>query len=413
MKQGKIHLFICIAALSASISHASDIRWNGYANIVAGGLTETPYDLSQDKNKHLDRPGYLNYQKDLNFDSQSSAAIQVSKEIDPKSSITTQLFASGLDGDYVAKMKWLYITYNLDFSSMLRMGRLGAPLYYFSDFINVGYAYPWISPPSELYAYDTTFTGLDYTYRGYIESSDWSIEFFTGSADQQVFSSGMTANTGTRNLIGVNMNFSALGWLNIRSMVTQSNINLNISGLNDLVDSLPVSLQQKVGAKLDTQDFRATYSEFALRAEFDHLLLMAEATSSKTSPYINGDAMAWFGTGGIKFSRNIMVHLTYAENKTKMADAVYDDLAYLRSHTAPNPSHPSFGDYYAAYIGTQVATSIATNHHSWTLGSRYDIGSNIALKFDVTRFEEKPSITGELAGIGSNTMVRVALNSVY
>ncbi|HET8705316.1 MAG TPA: hypothetical protein VFM46_03350, partial [Pseudomonadales bacterium] len=227
MKKRMGLLSACVLLATSQWAHAEGIRWNGYVNVVAGGLE---YDPRADTSSKKQRPGFLNYEQTPNYDTQSSAALQASKDLDSKSSITTQLFASGENGDYAAKLKWLYLTYNLDANSTLRVGRIGNPAYYFSDFFNVGYAYHWISPPNELYTYDTTQTGLDYIYRGSAGDSDWSVELFTGGADQNL-PTAQNAQAKSRNIVGGVLSLTH-DWLSLRAMVEHATVTLDIPQLS-------------------------------------------------------------------------------------------------------------------------------------------------------------------------------------
>ncbi|HET8708210.1 MAG TPA: hypothetical protein VFM46_18030, partial [Pseudomonadales bacterium] len=168
-------------------------------------------------------------------------------------------------------------------------------------------------------------------------------------------------------------------------------------------------LVDRVTDTLDLKDAKATYAGMAAKAEFEHLLLMAEATYAKTDRYVMGDhTFSSFLSAGWKFNRRFMTHLTYAQTKETLADDARDDLDYVATHSPGLSS-----DYIAASLNSQVAMSVAQNRRSWTLGTRYDLTSNIALKFDVMQFEEKASYETETMGIGKNAMVRAALNAVY
>jgi len=399
----------CVLLATPQLTHASDVRWNGYVNIVGGGLR---YDPRSDDTDKTQRPGFLNYEQEPNYDPQSSAALQASKDLDAKSSITTQLFASGEQGDYVAKVKWLYFTYNLNDHSTFRVGRLGNPAYYFSDFFNVGYAYHWVSPPNELYTYDTTVTGMDYIYRNTFGDYEWSAELFTGGTDLVLDT--IDANTKSRNIFGGVLNLSTGGWLNLRAMIERSTVSLDVAELDpELVLSqvgglATPELEARVTDALDLEDMHAVYSELAARAEFEKILLMAEATHAETGRYLSGSQTSWFVTGGWKFNQQLMVHLTYSETEASLHDDVEDDLNYLETH-AFSPTT----DYLAAAINSTIATRFAQKRHSWSMGSRYELTQNIALKFDVMKFEEEASHSSETAGIGNNTLIRAAMNAVY
>lgn len=56
------------------------------------------------------------------------------------------------------------------------MGRLRIPFFYYSEFLEVGYAYNWVRLPSDIYNISfSSFDGIDFTQRFSIGSLDNSI----------------------------------------------------------------------------------------------------------------------------------------------------------------------------------------------------------------------------------------------
>jgi len=157
----------CVLALTLSRQEAAsaedDIQWNGYLNVVGGMLRDQP---AVGRSAEALPPGRQGYDDQWQFDRQTSAALQARKPLDASTSVTAQLYATGDVDNYAANMRWLYLTHALDDRQTLRIGRIGTPAYYFSDFFNVGYAYPWVTPPYEVYTYDSAIDAIDYSLQG-------------------------------------------------------------------------------------------------------------------------------------------------------------------------------------------------------------------------------------------------------
>ena len=156
---------ICAIFLLNSFNSFANISFSGFGSIVAGktmGTVDDPLNPGQTRDEILTADFYDvgQYTNDITFKAESLFAIQSRVEISPELSVTGQLVAKGTD-DFEAEFDWYYLTYNLSDSTTLMAGRRNIPMYYFSEFSEVGYAYPWIRPPSNLYWWQITqFNGV-------------------------------------------------------------------------------------------------------------------------------------------------------------------------------------------------------------------------------------------------------------
>lgn len=176
---------ICLALgvmLLPATSAASDqdIRWNGFLNVVAGTLRDAPDDRDGPTRHRV----YRNYTDQVSFDEETSAGLQAVKPLDEDMTVTAQLLARGNTENYATEMRWLYLSWHPTNNDLLRIGRLGTPLYYFSDFLDVGYSHPWVTPPLEVYTFNTTLTGINYRRTGLAGHFEWAVEVMTGAEKQ-------------------------------------------------------------------------------------------------------------------------------------------------------------------------------------------------------------------------------------
>ena len=79
-------------------------------------------------------------------------------------------------------LEWAYLTYKINPSWSVQLGRKRLPLYYYSDFQDIGYAYTSIRPSPDVYGWDVVnYNGgnVDYT----TDVGDWSLRgsVFAGS----------------------------------------------------------------------------------------------------------------------------------------------------------------------------------------------------------------------------------------
>jgi hypothetical protein len=68
-------------------------------------------------------------------------AVQMRAEISDKLNATIQLVAKGADG-WSPDVDWAYLSYQTSPDGSLMVGRRMLPMYYFSEYMEVGYAYP-------------------------------------------------------------------------------------------------------------------------------------------------------------------------------------------------------------------------------------------------------------------------------
>jgi hypothetical protein len=86
---------------------------------------------------------------------------------------TAQVVARPNPGDK-ASLEWAYLTYKLDPAWTVQVGRKRLPLYYFSDFQDIGYAYPTIRPSPDVYGWDiVNYNGVNIDHVN--DLGDWTV----------------------------------------------------------------------------------------------------------------------------------------------------------------------------------------------------------------------------------------------
>lgn len=151
---------LSIVSLAALISAPTiaEIKFSGFGSIVAGQT------LEDDEKLTADFYDVGQYENTTTFKAESVLGLQVSADIAPDLKATGQLLAKGTD-DFQPELDWYYLTYKAGDDWTLMAGRRNIPMYYYSEFSEVGYAYPWIRPPSNLYWWQVTqFNGFHATY---------------------------------------------------------------------------------------------------------------------------------------------------------------------------------------------------------------------------------------------------------
>ncbi|MBD1390985.1 porin [Neiella sp. HB171785] len=153
---------------------------NGFASVGFGIATEDlEYTVSYDTD------GYGGFEDDkIDFAPDSMVALQMSFDINDQAQAVVQLVGRGVDS-WDPEVEWAYISYTFDNDVMVRGGRLRLPIFMLSDYLEVGYAYPFARPSVEVYNYvpSSTYEGFDLRTSFDIGSATLTLQPFVGQSD--------------------------------------------------------------------------------------------------------------------------------------------------------------------------------------------------------------------------------------
>jgi len=134
----------------------ADVRINGFASVAFGMSDQNADSLGADETF------FLGYSDKLNTTEDSLAGLQFGFDINDSMTGTIQLIAKGED-DWQPEMEWAYLSYNTEQGAMFRAGKLRAPIYMYSDYLDLRYAQPFVRPSNGFYSLVrfTSYTGVD------------------------------------------------------------------------------------------------------------------------------------------------------------------------------------------------------------------------------------------------------------
>ena len=117
----------------------------------------------------------------------SVVGLQVDYKLTDKTGVGVQATARGFQ-NYEPEVMWAYVKHRFDMGLTVRAGRLGLPFFSYSDYIEVGYAQPWVRPPTEVYDIvpARSYTGIDFIY---------NLDMGWATARFQPFFGEITSNT--------------------------------------------------------------------------------------------------------------------------------------------------------------------------------------------------------------------------
>lgn len=289
---------------------------------------------------------------ELSHQELSRAGVQINASLSDKTNAVVQILARGRD-NYDAQAQWAYLEHEFTPSVRVRGGRMVLPFFMHTQYSNVGYAYHWAALPGE--AYDIvpfdTMDGMDLTMDFSTGDISHSVNVFGSAMNVPSFSLPVPVTYVVNDMMGMNLTSN---WSSVTTWLSYSHakVTLDLSGLG------PVA----TGLSLDKAN---TYIASAgMQYDNGNFLLMAERTELGIEGWF---PTKWGGyvSAGYRFGK-WMPHLTWG---------------VANSHGVTEASE--FGP-----AGSAFAQSNMVRDKSWTLGMRYELDTNIAVKAEVQQFTD-------------------------
>ena len=395
-KTSALSLLTAMAVLVPT-AHANDLNINGFLSVGANILDDDKASIAGADNQG-------------GFKQDTVLGLQVQKQINDTTSATGQLVSRGSD-DYSTEAAWAFVTYAANDDLDLRMGRLRIPFFQYSDFLEVGYAFNWVRPPSEVYRVPfSSLDGIDLTQRFSSGNIDGSVQVYYGRFDGEFDTGDDQYNSDFRNFAGVA--FSAnMGNFGTRLSYHQAEITMETENTTTVlggavaaataIGAVPNGVNvgaatsnpklagfTGVGDSKATEDFNFSgqtsyFYEAALTYDDGTYSAVAEWTKLDHGSSLFLDDQAWL-IGVAMRAGNFTPHLTYTTEKDSFDSGTEGDV--------------------------QKQLPLKADQSSIIVGLRYDYDSSTALKFEIQNNDEK---TIEGADGDSATLYSVAVDLVF
>lgn len=254
------------------MAQESGLKVSGFLSLVGGrinGTNEASYQGPSEIDGHP-CPCYIAdwgnagiYEEKFSLEPESRAGIQFKYTLNPQFNAVVQVVVRGSDKH--PNLQWAYVSYAPTRAVELQLGRKRIPLYYYSDFQDIGASYPWAGVPPELYGWEATnYNGASVRYKTSVGETGINASMFAGretvkdSLYQQLYYEGKTRVT-WRRLVGGDVELSR-GPLTVRGVYMQA----DVSATNPVVEL----------------DDRARLKAYGLAAnlELEHWFVLSEVT---------------------------------------------------------------------------------------------------------------------------------------
>ena len=377
MKKHMVRALVAGVCLSAGNVYAvQSITLNGFltAGATYSGTEVTPGDgkVTQD--------GQIG--NNVGFSNDSRLGIQISAKVNPKVDITGQLLASGRFENYDLKADWAFVTYHVNDPLAIRAGKVKLTTFLISDYIEVGYAYPWIRPPQEVYSANpiSTINGVDMLLRLNMGSATFLFQPYYGTSQgaqalvpQEAFALYLAPAPTPGSVVYADFTADRM-------------YGVNMSLGTDVFTVRAGYLQTLVSAPtFQVKEDNVTFASIGGTLDWHNVVFYGEY-----------------------FKREIDGFANFAFPNQK---GFYTTLGYRIGKFLPNVTYAKLDkNTQTGEVGTPLVQA------STTLGLRYELGAGAALKMEAQQIKPEAGTRGLLIGVPANdkaTIYGVALDVVF
>ncbi|KZX62872.1 hypothetical protein FIU84_19540 [Stutzerimonas frequens] len=296
---------VCLAATPAFALEQGEHRFNGFGTV---GFTHLG---GEDDGRSYGVQGQTN--DSWRGDQLSKFGAQLSYGITDTLGVTVQATAKAQQDEWKANLEWAYLSLQANDQLMLRAGRLRSPVYMYSESLDVGYSYPWLRLPDEVYSQVqvTNYEGVDAVYTMPLSYGSVTFQLAGGQAknrDYYAYDEQFDIDYGK--LFGASVSLASNDFGTLRIGYVEADIKTDISGTVDATAlgfgaSEPLSL-----LNLDKEKGKFT----SIGYQYDNGTWIS--SNEWTSRLIENDGMeaidSFYLMGGRRFG-DFLPHVTYAQ----------------------------------------------------------------------------------------------------
>lgn len=345
----------------------------------------------------------------VNFRLDTVAGIQLRHRFNQKISYTHQLLYRASDIERNLKTEWAYIAYKINPELQIKVGRLRRPLFMLSESLEVGFSYPWVRPPVEIYRVPNTgLEGVDLLYDFQIGEFYGQLQLGWGDGVDEV-GANLSAIYESKNNLTTAMTVNRYPF-SFRIGVVQNK--LKVSPYGDDPDSLyQVAINAleafNVSHLVNLDNADSTYANMGFRFDNGKHLVLFEYTYFEVERFPNSLGPGGYLLYGYRLGK-WLPFLTYGQmgehsGNQKLADEVAAAVA------------ENVGPGIAIIAREEVLSRINNPFKSYTLGINYFLNTNVRLKADAVHFEDFENGSGSFVEPpdSHNAVYSIAVDLVY
>lgn len=367
-------LVVAMSAVMAS-SSALAIQFDGF--LTAGAAWHD----DKNKNRYIGSLGDRGVINDASFETDTRFGVQMTSDVAEDMSVVAQILGTGVNGNFDAIIEWAYADYKMNDWLSIRAGKIKQPVYLVNDYVEVGYAYPWIRPPVEVYYLNNplnTVNGIEALFQFPLGAGTLSLQPYFGSNRDDIPNTGGQGFFEAERIRGIDIKYTGRGY---SAHVSKFVCDVKIFGN---INSVPTAFGDAVDINLNGEgecDVVAT----GFNLDIANIVVYSEYQERKTQDGLSrpfGNQEAFYATLGYRFGK-WMPHVTFASidgTSSLNGPAAISCAASQQVGAAPAPGDcPAFGGAPATTPLFNFPISIQT---SVTYGLRYELNDSAALKIE-------------------------------
>lgn len=348
----------------------------GFGTLAATGTDTDQIGFYRDKSQTQDATSSWGLTTD------SQLGLQIDWKPSDSLQATVQWIARDHAGNFIEQnLDWAFLRWSLQDNLDIRLGRLGVGVFSLSDYRNIGYTYPWMRPPHEVYSSIPYyhFDGADITKKFILDEGYLSVKIYGGYSFNQLPTQTSGVNNQQSPATGANILYESGAWqtrigYTYASITSEPPIQSILDAINNpaLAQAWP-NLKQIIPAIT----MRGKEYQFGnIGVAYDDgiwLSQMEAAYTASNTLWSPTRADAYFSLGR-RFSKVTLYSLL------GIAKTFHHDLSI------PNPLVASPRLVQQQQQLSQLLNNNGINEQSISLGTRWDFYENMAFKTQWTHY---------------------------
>ena len=377
MKLQTIITRFAVSALAMALAQtglATELRFDGFASFVMGQVL----DKDEIQSTYSGENNFRGFDDKLGFQDNSKFALQARADLGNKLSATVQIIAKGAT-DYDAEFNWAYLTYQLTDEWTIKAGRFRPPLFIYSQFLDVGYSYHWITAPDSVYnlnGFDTT-NGILLEHQ--TDFSGWNSTFSAVINRAKVEVPGGTVDTNNGWSLTWDLNRD---WFSFHIVYSEGRTTVSGQIEQLAMGLMSAGVSPNAVSNMMMDNDKGSFAGIGVVLDNGQLFAMAEYTELASKDSYSADpAKRAYISGGFR-NGNWTAYATVENVK-----AEYNRRSLANVIGALDPSDP----YARALAGNAAALFEMSerDENVYSIGTRYNFHPSASLKLEYMQMDDK------------------------
>lgn len=296
-----LSMSICLASAPTFALEQGEYRFNGFGTVGIthlGGESDLDYGIQGQTND-----GWRG-------DQLSKLAVQLQYGITDTLSLTGQLATKPTQDSWEAGPANLYLAWQANDNLTLRGGRLGTPIYMYSETLNVGFSYPWLRLPEEVYSLVqlANHDGADLLYNRSTAIGTLSFQVAGGQAiGREQYALDDMHDIDYRDVFATSLALSTDSFGTFRIGYAEADLKITV---DDVINTYLFGVREVALVELDGQ--KGKFSSIGHQYDNGTWLSAAEAVKLQIENNNEAETNAFYLMGGRRFD-DFLAHVTYAQ----------------------------------------------------------------------------------------------------